>query len=132
MLIYLKKTGKLITIIFLLGLIFIFSTLWYFSSDLPDYKILANYKPPVSSRVHSGDGQLIAEYAIQKRLFRLGEIFGFEYEKPLDILNNFRSRQDFDIRIPGSSQILELYENPQNLTKLLKYYKNQEMLDKLK
>jgi len=47
----------------------VFSTLWYFSSDLPDYKILANYKPPVSSRVHSGEGQLIAEYALQKRLF---------------------------------------------------------------
>ena len=48
---------------------FSFSTLWYFSSDLPDYKILSNYKPPISSRVHSGEGQLIAEYALQKRLF---------------------------------------------------------------
>ena len=49
--------------------LFLFSTFWYFSSGLPDYKILANYKPPVSSRVHSGEGQLIAEYALQKRLF---------------------------------------------------------------
>ena len=55
--------------IFVLVLLVIFSTLWYFSSDLPDYKILANYKPPISSRVHSGEGQLIAEYALQKRLF---------------------------------------------------------------
>jgi penicillin-binding protein 1A len=47
----------------------VFSTLWYFSSDLPDYKILSNYKPPISSRVHSGEGQLMAEYALQKRLF---------------------------------------------------------------
>ena len=36
---------------------------------MPDYKILSSYKPPVSSRVHSGEGQLIAEYALQKRLF---------------------------------------------------------------
>ena len=64
-----KKFIKFIIIIFTLGLIFLFSTLWYFSSDLPDYKILSNYKPPISSRVHSGDGQLIAEYALQKRLF---------------------------------------------------------------
>lgn len=69
MLVYLKKTIKLTITIFILGLLFIFSTVWYFSSDLPDYKILANYKPPVSSRVHSGEGQLIAEYALQKRLF---------------------------------------------------------------
>ena len=69
MLVYYKKIIKLILFIFILGLLFVFSTLWYFSSDLPDYKILANYKPPVSSRVHSGEGQLIAEYALQKRLF---------------------------------------------------------------
>jgi len=68
-LVYLKKIAKLIFAILALGLIFSFSTLWYFSSNLPDYKILANYKPPVSSRVHSGEGQLIAEYALQKRLF---------------------------------------------------------------
>ena len=67
--IYLKKISKLIIAACILGLLFIFSTLWYFSSDLPDYKILSNYKPPVSSRVHSGEGQLIAEYALQKRLF---------------------------------------------------------------
>ena len=69
MLVYFKKTIKLIIVIISLGLLFVFSTLWYFSSDLPDYKILANYKPPISSRVHSGEGQLIAEYALQKRLF---------------------------------------------------------------
>ncbi len=69
MLVYLKKISKLIFAILALGLIFSFSTLWYFSSNLPDYKILANYKPAVSSRVHSGEGQLIAEYALQKRLF---------------------------------------------------------------
>tara|TARA_B100000686_G_scaffold177422_1_gene184425 strand:- start:3884 stop:6241 length:2358 start_codon:yes stop_codon:yes gene_type:complete len=66
---YLKKATKLLIGIFFLGILFTFSTLWYFSSDLPDYKILANYKPPISSRVHSGEGQLIAEYALQKRLF---------------------------------------------------------------
>jgi len=66
---FFNKFAKLIIGIFILGLLFVFSTLWYFSSDLPDYKILANYKPPISSRVHSGEGQLIAEYAIQKRLF---------------------------------------------------------------
>ena len=64
-----KKLAKLGIGILVLGLLFSFSTLWYFSSDLPDYKILSKYKPPISSRVHSGEGQLIAEYALQKRLF---------------------------------------------------------------
>ena len=61
---FFKSITKLILVIFTLGILFSFSTLWYFSSDLPDYKILSNYKPPVSSRVHSGEGQLIAEYAM--------------------------------------------------------------------
>jgi len=69
MLVHFKKIIKLTITIFTFGLLFVFSTFWYFSSGLPDYKILANYKPPVSSRVHSGEGQLIAEYALQKRLF---------------------------------------------------------------
>ena len=67
---------------------FLFSTLWYFSSDLPDYKILSNYKPPISSRVHSGEGQLIAEYALQKRLF-------IPYESiPKNVINSFLSAED--------------------------------------
>jgi len=69
MVVYLKKSIKLIAGIFITVLLFLFSTFWYFSSGLPDYKKLANYKPPISSRVHSGEGNLIAEYALQKRLF---------------------------------------------------------------
>ena len=49
-----------------LVLLFILSTLWYFSSGLPDYKKLSNYQPPISTRVYSEDGKLIAEYALQK------------------------------------------------------------------
>ncbi len=88
MVIYLKKITKFIAIIFTIGLLFMFSTLWYFSSDLPDYKILANYKPPISSRVHSGEGQLIAEYALQKRLF-------IPYEQiPEKVIYSFLSAED--------------------------------------
>ena len=67
---------------------FSFSTLWYFSADLPDYKILSNYKPPISSRVHSGEGQLIAEYALQKRLF-------IPYDSiPKKVIYSFLSSED--------------------------------------
>ena len=86
--VYLKKTIKLLTSIFILGLLFLFSTLWYFSSGLPDYKILANYKPPISSRVHSGEGQLIAEYALQKRLF-----IPYDFV-PKNVIYSFLSAED--------------------------------------
>ncbi|MFX8000743.1 hypothetical protein ABTK84_19850, partial [Acinetobacter baumannii] len=32
--------------------------IWYYSQDLPDYKALAEYQPPVTSRVHAGNGEL--------------------------------------------------------------------------
>ncbi|HEX6956899.1 MAG TPA: penicillin-binding protein 1A [Ferrovibrio sp.] len=43
--------------------------LWYFGRDLPDYQQLADYQPPVTTRVHAGDGRLIAEFAHERRLF---------------------------------------------------------------
>ena len=43
--------------------------LWQLSKDLPDYEVLASYEPPVMTRVHAGDGSLIAEYAKEKRIF---------------------------------------------------------------
>ena len=39
------------------------------ASDLPDYKQLAKYEPPVTTRLFAGDGQLLMEYAAEKRLF---------------------------------------------------------------
>ena len=43
--------------------------LWRYTRDLPDYQQLAEYEPPVVTRVHAGDGRLLAEYAIEKRVF---------------------------------------------------------------
>ena len=88
MLFFIKLITKATIALLILAVFFSFSTLWYFSSDLPDYKILSNYKPPVSSRVHSGEGQLIAEYALQKRLF-------IPYETiPKKVIYSFLSAED--------------------------------------
>ena len=48
------------------GAIYVFQK---FGQDLPEHRQLANYEPPVMTRVHAGDGRLLAEYAIQKRVF---------------------------------------------------------------
>ncbi|SVC18655.1 uncharacterized protein METZ01_LOCUS271509, partial [marine metagenome] len=52
----------------LLGLS-ILSILWTFSNNLPDYKFLINYKPPVSSKVYSGEGELVSDFSSEKRIF---------------------------------------------------------------
>lgn len=46
-----------------------FYMLWRLSNDLPSYDHLADYAPPVMTRVHAGDGSLIAEYARERRMF---------------------------------------------------------------
>ena len=43
--------------------------LYHFGRDLPDYQQLAHYEPPTVTRVHAGDGSLLAEYAREKRVF---------------------------------------------------------------
>ncbi|MBW8321005.1 MAG: penicillin-binding protein 1A [Rhizobium sp.] len=39
------------------------------SKDLPDYAVLSSYAPPVTTRIHAGNGALMAEYARERRLF---------------------------------------------------------------
>ena len=43
--------------------------IWRLNQDLPDYTRLANYEPPVMTRVHAGDGELIGEFARERRLY---------------------------------------------------------------
>ena len=79
---------KAIIIILISSLLLIFSAFFYFSSGLPDYKKLSNYQPPISSRVYSKDGKLIAEYALEKRLF-------VPYDSiPNKVINSFLSAED--------------------------------------
>ena len=43
--------------------------IWDVSKDLPDYKQLASWEPPVMTRMHAADGSLLAEFAEERRLF---------------------------------------------------------------
>lgn len=43
--------------------------LWHYGKDLPDYRQLADYQPPTATRVHAGDGRLLAEFATERRVF---------------------------------------------------------------
>jgi penicillin-binding protein 1A len=88
MLNFLNFSLKFLIVFLIAILLFAFSTLWYFSIGLPDYKKLSNYQPPISSRVYSEYGKLIAEYAIEKRLF-----VPFN-SMPEKVINSFLSAED--------------------------------------
>ena len=78
----------LITSFILLSAILIISILWTYSNDLPDYKFLKSYKPPVSSKVYSGNGDLVADFSQEKRVFVPFNSI------PKNVINAFLSAED--------------------------------------
>jgi len=72
----------------LLGAFSIIAVLWAFSNNLPDYKFLKSYKPSVSSKVYSGDGELVNNFSTEKRIF---VPFNAISEK---VINSFLSAED--------------------------------------
>ncbi len=84
----LKKIIIAILSISLLSLILVISILWTYSNQLPDYKFLKNYKPPVSSKLYSGSGELVNDYSTEKRIF-------IPYNSiPKVVINAFLSAED--------------------------------------
>ena len=83
------KNTLFISLSFLLLLgILIFGILWSYSNNIPDYRFLKNYKPPVSSKVYSGDGELVADFSREKRIF-----IPFN-SIPENVINSFLSAED--------------------------------------
>ncbi len=73
---------------FLLLSIFLLGILWSYSNSIPDYKFLKNYKPPVSSKVYAGNGDLVADFSTEKRIF-------VPYRSiPKVVINSFLSAED--------------------------------------
>ena len=84
----LKKVILLLSSSILLFFLIVVSVLWAFSNNLPDYKYLKSYKAPVSSKIYSGDGELIQDFSSEKRIF-------IPYNSiPKIVINSFLSAED--------------------------------------
>jgi penicillin-binding protein 1A len=77
--------GLLSSLIFLAVII---SILWTYSNKLPDYKYLESYKPPVSSKLYSGNGILVSDFSSEKRIFVPYEAIS------QTVINSFLSAED--------------------------------------
>lgn len=60
---------SLITAALIFGALIIGGVFWSYSRDLPNHEQLAQYTPPTISRVYSGQGRMIDEFAEERRLF---------------------------------------------------------------
>ncbi len=63
---FLASTALLFIIVFAISVTYGLAKI---NVSLPDYRQLADYEPPVTTRLFAGDGQLMMEYAAEKRLF---------------------------------------------------------------
>ena len=83
-----KNIVIIVLSLFLLASVSILVILWTFSNNIPDYKFLKNYKPPVSSKMYSGNGDLVADFSKEKRIF-------VPYSAiPKNVINAFLSAED--------------------------------------
>lgn len=86
-----KNFRRLFIFSVIVGLVCLLALFVYVKSlerDLPSHEVLAEYEPPITSRVHAGDGALIAEFANEHRVF-------VPYESiPLHVVHAFVAAED--------------------------------------
>lgn len=109
------------------GVLILVGVIYKYSQGLPEFSQLKDYRPPVVTRVHAGDGRFLAEFAQEKRIFvpineippLVKEAFisaedqNFYHHKGVDItavvravVVNFRNRGG-DKRMVGASTITQ-------------------------
>lgn len=73
---------------------------WIYSRDLPDYEYLSNYTPKTISRIYSGEGRLMDEFATERRIFapieEIPDLVKHAFISAED--KNFYSHAGFDAR----------------------------------
>jgi penicillin-binding protein 1A len=59
----------MVTLGLLFGALTIGGIFYIYSADLPSHESLAQYTPPTISRIYSGEGKIVDEFAQERRLF---------------------------------------------------------------
>ena len=73
---------------FVAGIASLAAMVLIYGNDLPDYKKLATYAPPVATRLYASDGSLLIEYAEERRVF-------IDYaDMPAQLVNAFIAAED--------------------------------------
>jgi penicillin-binding protein 1A len=78
----------MVTLGALFGALTVGAIFWMYSRDLPSHESLAQYTPPTISRIYSGEGRILDEFARERRLFVPAE------DIPALVKNAFISAED--------------------------------------
>ncbi|NMA32546.1 MAG: penicillin-binding protein, partial [Alphaproteobacteria bacterium] len=122
---FFKNIGQhLLRALFWITLIIIISLILMilrYGTDLPNYKKLATYAPPVATRLYAADGSLLIEYAEERRVF-------IDYaDMPPMLVNAFIAAEDknfwhhpgvdiFGIIRAGANNIIRFFGGPTRFT----------------
>lgn len=63
----------LLTLGLIMGSLVVGGVLYLYGRDLPSYETLSQYTPKTISRIYSGEGRIIDEFAVERRLFTPAE-----------------------------------------------------------
>ncbi|UWQ06809.1 penicillin-binding protein 1A [Aliiroseovarius crassostreae] len=89
-----------LTIGVFMGALVVGGVFWMYSQDLPSHEQLANYTPATISRVYSGEGNLMDEFARERRLYtpadEIPEMVKQAFISAED--KNFYNHKGFDLR----------------------------------
>ena len=114
---------KTLIAFFLIGIFFIFSAFWYFSSGLPDYKKLSNYEPSVLSRVYTNNGNLVALDTTQKLLDRI-QTKKVTFKIAKNNLDKNLALDDIKFKFNNNNTITAIYEkNSHDFEDIIEYLK---------
>lgn len=80
---------------------------WMYGRDLPSHESLAQYSPPTISRIYSGQGQIIDEFAKERRLFAPAETIPDLVKQAFISAEdkNFYTHDGYDLRGIGAAAV---------------------------
>ena len=90
---------------------------WMYGRDLPSYDQLAQYTPPTISRIYSGEGRIIDEFAQERRIFtpieEIPDIVKQAFISAED--KNFYTHHGYDARGMAAAALVALESGGKNL-----------------
>ncbi len=89
-----------LTLSAMMGALLLGAVFWTYSKDLPSHEQLASYTPAMISRIYSGEGRLMDEFAHERRLFtpadEIPDLVKWAFISAED--KNFYFHKGFDLR----------------------------------
>lgn len=96
--------GAMAAVIILIGVVY------KYGQNLPDFSQLQDYRPPVVTRVHAGDGRFLAEFAQEKRIFvpvtEIPDLVKHAFISAED--QNFYQHKGIDVRAIGRAIVTNI------------------------